>query len=429
MITIRKKLNLIPGVTIPETINVSQYDKVSREVVFTLYNGDEVFTVPSGATVAVQGTKKDKTGFQYSCVVDGVTASFQVTEQMTVFPGPVTCELSIQQSGQVLGTANFILLVEPAALEDDTAISETEIPLIQKAAQASGYAEEAEQSAAAALESAGNAAASATAAAWSATASAGSASAAASSATDAATSASEAASSEAASAGSASAAAGSASEAASSASDADDSATAAGESATNAATSASEAAASASEAASTLSGAMKTADYANRLNISGAVNVSLYSQNMYKTADERIRFGYENGFFSARQYVGTGGTNFARDLEMLLGIKWDRLSITSNTDYTFIENDNYKFYLVILEGITTSTGAHSSMGAVLVQAATENAAGYSVALGTQGAARWSIDVTARSTVLRTAAGFGIKTTGAAYTVEATIIPLVRRTTS
>lgn len=153
------KLNLIPGGVMPR-INVSQYDADSRTINVTLYNGSTLFEIPSGSSVIVQGTKKDKTGFAYDCTYSGSVASFEITTQMAIFAGEVQAELRIEYDNQILGTANFVIFVENAALRDDTEISDTEIPAI--IALAREQEENAAQSAAAAAESEENAATSET---------------------------------------------------------------------------------------------------------------------------------------------------------------------------------------------------------------------------------------------------------------------------
>lgn len=146
MITQTINLNLIPGSPLPR-INVSQYDNGSRTLQFNLYNGVSPYEIPSGASVYIVGTKADNTGFEYSCTFDGSLVSVDITDQMTVFAGEVQSELRIVQSDEVLGTANFIINVESAALSDDTQISETDIPIIQRIPEileeAEGYADDA----------------------------------------------------------------------------------------------------------------------------------------------------------------------------------------------------------------------------------------------------------------------------------------------
>lgn len=148
MITQSIDLNLIPGGVMPR-FNVSQYDKGSRTLQFNLFNGSSDFVIPSGCVVTIQGTKADKTGFQYDAEYTDNIVTADLKQQMTVFAGEVLCELRIiSGSSEILGTANFIIAVEESALADDTVISDTDLPLIEKAieaaAKAEGSAEDAE---------------------------------------------------------------------------------------------------------------------------------------------------------------------------------------------------------------------------------------------------------------------------------------------
>lgn len=140
MITQSINLNLIPGGVLPR-FNVSQYDKGSRVLQFNLFSGSLPFEVPDGSTVTIQGTKKDMTGFQYPCTYQGSLVVSDLYDQMTVLAGEVTTELVITDTSlNILGTCNFIIDVEQAALSKDIPISETELPLLQEAIQAEAEA-------------------------------------------------------------------------------------------------------------------------------------------------------------------------------------------------------------------------------------------------------------------------------------------------
>lgn len=133
MITQSYNLNLIPN-GVPVVVRASQYDKASRTIQFTLYNGDQLFSIPVSSVVTVQATKLDYTGFQYPCTYSGSVVSFDIEDQMTVLAGEYPAEISIADpSDNILGTANFIFKIENAPLTDDTEISETDMPLIPEA--------------------------------------------------------------------------------------------------------------------------------------------------------------------------------------------------------------------------------------------------------------------------------------------------------
>lgn len=143
MITQSINLNLVPGGVLPR-INVSQYDKGSRTFQFHLFNESLEFEVPEGCSITIQGTKKDKTGFQYPCTYEGAWVFVDVTEQMSVLAGELPAELVITDTNlNTLGTCNFVIDVESAALAQDTVISETDIPLMYQAIEAAAIATQA----------------------------------------------------------------------------------------------------------------------------------------------------------------------------------------------------------------------------------------------------------------------------------------------
>ena len=138
MVTQEVDVNLIPG-GVPPVINVNQYDKGSRVLKLHLFLGQEEYQIPEDAAAYIQGTKPDGTGFLYVCNFEGNTILADLTDQMTVLPGVIRCEAFLQEDVERrIGTANFVLLVERATLQDpEDHLSETEIPLIGTLAEAS----------------------------------------------------------------------------------------------------------------------------------------------------------------------------------------------------------------------------------------------------------------------------------------------------
>ena len=127
-------LNLIPSGN-PPVLHVNQYDS-GWMVYFTLYNGSAPYSIPSDATVRIQGTKSDGHGISRLCTKSQLYDSqcfVYISDQMTAAPGPAIYELCVVGSdNKQLGTANFIMAVEPAALRDDAVISDSEIALAQQ---------------------------------------------------------------------------------------------------------------------------------------------------------------------------------------------------------------------------------------------------------------------------------------------------------
>ena len=169
MYTQNTNLSIIPSGVRP-VVPCSQYDNQLQAVRFNLYKEGAPFTIPSGAAVLINGYKPDNTGFSYTAsAISGNTATFSMTQQMTAVAGDVLCELRVRTEGEIIGTLNFILRVEPAPLSDDSVLSETEIPLIEQAidiaANLAEYIQVTYDNAAASEASANAAAASANAAA------------------------------------------------------------------------------------------------------------------------------------------------------------------------------------------------------------------------------------------------------------------------
>lgn len=124
-------LDITPG-GVPQIVKLSQYDKTIPQIQAVLWNGPSGYIIPTGATVWVAGTKPDKTGFEYQCTYSNSTVTINITEQMTAVAGRVPVEIIVETATGRKGSANFFLDVEPAALADDTIISDTDIPVIQQ---------------------------------------------------------------------------------------------------------------------------------------------------------------------------------------------------------------------------------------------------------------------------------------------------------
>ena len=116
-------VNIIAGSAKP-VVHVSQYDHDAEALVFNIYDGDTEFSIPPDATIIMQGTKPDKQFFLYQCDgFSGNTVTCSVHDQMTAVAGNVECELRIYSGGNGIGTANFTLSVEHAAVADDSVTS------------------------------------------------------------------------------------------------------------------------------------------------------------------------------------------------------------------------------------------------------------------------------------------------------------------
>ena len=127
MITKTYQLDMHPG-GIPVIVHLSQYDQ-DFNLVFNLYSSSGVFTVESGTTAAIRGTKSDGMGYSVNATLDISNKKVTVAgdQQMTAVAGKQTFELTLTKNNKELNTANFILDVERAALDKDTLASDSVI--------------------------------------------------------------------------------------------------------------------------------------------------------------------------------------------------------------------------------------------------------------------------------------------------------------
>ena len=154
MITQTYQIDMIPSGE-PVVVHVSQYDTEGRTLAFDLYNGGVKYNVPVGSTASISGTKPDGTGFAYAMTVSGNTCSIDIPQQVALIAGDVIAEIRLTDDDAIIGSANFIIRVERSALDEDTAISQTDVPIFEqlvqdaqaaattagtKASDASGYA-------------------------------------------------------------------------------------------------------------------------------------------------------------------------------------------------------------------------------------------------------------------------------------------------
>ena len=124
-ITYTHDLDMSPGV-IPATVHVNQYDD-DFSIVFTLYSTKGTFTVESGTTAEIRGTKLDGNGYSADCTINisAKTVTVAGHKQMTAVAGRNVFELVLKKSNKEISTANFILCVERAAMDAGTIQSDS----------------------------------------------------------------------------------------------------------------------------------------------------------------------------------------------------------------------------------------------------------------------------------------------------------------
>ena len=123
LVTHKFKLDLTPGAS-RQVLYTSQGD-IGRPFEADLYWNGSPWTA-TGTTANIRGKKPDDTVFDYSATLAGSTVTFETTEQMTIISGPVECELVFSNDGDIIASANFLLIVEASPYNPD-ALSESDV--------------------------------------------------------------------------------------------------------------------------------------------------------------------------------------------------------------------------------------------------------------------------------------------------------------
>ena len=105
-------------------VKMSQFDTGSRTIVFTVYDGHDLAQI-DGMVARVDGSRSDGVEFSSTCTVGtGSKVSFTITQEMTKYAGKHAAELVLfDAAGSPIGTQNFMIEVEPAAMQRDSSVS------------------------------------------------------------------------------------------------------------------------------------------------------------------------------------------------------------------------------------------------------------------------------------------------------------------
>lgn len=114
-------VNLVPGLSTPAVVRVSQYD-VGRPLTIRVLDGTGAASFGSSVTANIVGTKPSGLGFTQSGLITGNTVTLNTTLAMTQECGMIPAEIRFTTSTPetVIGTANFILAVEPSPHPEGT---------------------------------------------------------------------------------------------------------------------------------------------------------------------------------------------------------------------------------------------------------------------------------------------------------------------
>lgn len=118
--------------TVPPKVKMSQYDTSSRTITFSVVDGSGASVDLTGKSVTVEGTRIDGHAFVVACTVSGSTVSFVETADITNEAGDHAAELVIRENGERLGTMNFVIGVEPAAMDENSSVTPEDQSLFEQ---------------------------------------------------------------------------------------------------------------------------------------------------------------------------------------------------------------------------------------------------------------------------------------------------------
>lgn len=119
----------------PNTVKVkaSQYDNNSRLVIANITNGGEAFDLSQVGGVRVEGTRTDGVAFLSACTVSESQATFYITKEMTGCAGKHKAEIVLYDNdGERLGSMNFSIQVEAAAMDENSSITPEDEAILQQ---------------------------------------------------------------------------------------------------------------------------------------------------------------------------------------------------------------------------------------------------------------------------------------------------------
>lgn len=131
-------LDINPG-GFPAIVRISQYDTLVG-VIATILRDGQVMVLPAGTTATIEGTKPSTLGFSEAGTVDEAngTVTFDIAATMSEEAGDIPCEIVLTNSGQRVGTANFVLAIEASphpegTLDGDAESAQTLVEQMQAA--------------------------------------------------------------------------------------------------------------------------------------------------------------------------------------------------------------------------------------------------------------------------------------------------------
>lgn len=120
--TISQRLNIRPKYFPHVVVHVSAGD-ANIPVHFSIYDGASTYTIPSGTTITVHGYRKDGGNWIVNGTYSGNVVSFTLPQAAMAIEGAGIADVVFTTGNEVVGSANFCLLVERATFPNGVSYS------------------------------------------------------------------------------------------------------------------------------------------------------------------------------------------------------------------------------------------------------------------------------------------------------------------
>ena len=137
MLTQRYSIDMVPG-GVPLTMHVTQYDAGMTEFVFVPFASSGAIDLSVVTTARIEATKPDRLAVVNNCTYANGEATYLLQEQLTAKEGAVWSKLVLlDANSNVIASKAIVWEVDRPGVTDDATVSESDIPLLREAIEAS----------------------------------------------------------------------------------------------------------------------------------------------------------------------------------------------------------------------------------------------------------------------------------------------------
>jgi hypothetical protein len=137
MLTQRYSIDMVPG-GVPLTLHVTQYDARMTEFVFVPFASSGAIDLSVVTTARIEATKPDRLAVVNNCTYANGEATYLLQEQLTAKEGTVWSKLVLlDANSNVIASKAIVWEVDRPGVTDDATVSESDVPLLREAIEAS----------------------------------------------------------------------------------------------------------------------------------------------------------------------------------------------------------------------------------------------------------------------------------------------------